>query len=134
MAQSARPRICKECKKRKPITEFEQNRPSVWRSECKECRRNAKPFPNIPAREKRKYVAVHPQPKIDDEFYCRICERTITIQTTRDANLDHDHQTGEIRGWICNRCNTGLGNFRDNVSLLQRAIRWLKGTLMSLFY
>ena len=138
MAQEAKPRICKECGRLLPIDAFEPNRyengiPSVWRSECKECRKNAKPFPRIPERKKREYVSNHPQPKIGEDFYCRICDRTITIQQNRDVNLDHDHTTGEIRGWICNRCNTGLGNFRDNISVLKRAIRWLQRTLMSLF-
>lgn len=134
MAQEAKPRICKECQRLLPITAFERNRPSVWRSECKECRKNAKPFPNISNKKRREYEEQHPKPKIGEEFYCRVCDRTITIQQNRDINLDHSHTTGDIRGWVCNRCNTGLGNFRDNVSVLERAIRWLKGTLMSLFY
>ena len=97
--------------------------------------RISKPFPNIPSiKLEQEYEVKYPKPQIGEEFYCKICERTITIQTTRDVNLDHDHQTGKIRGYICNRCNTGLGNFRDNISLLKRAIQWLKGTLSFLFY
>ncbi len=134
MAQEAKPRICKKCGELKPIDAFERNRPNVWRSECKECRKNSKPFPSIPNKAKREYEDKYPKPKIGDEFYCKVCDKTITIQTTRDVNLDHNHETGEIRGYICNRCNTGLGNFRDNISLLKRAIRWLKGTLLSYFY
>lgn len=131
MAQEAKPRICKKCKKLKPIDAFERNRPSVWRSECKECRAYKKPIPN---KLRREYVAKHPKPKIGDEFYCRVCDNTITIQTARDVNLDHDHKIGRIRGYICNRCNTGLGNFDDNISRLRRAIEWIKGTLMSFWF
>ena len=130
MAQEAKPRICKGCKRLLPIEAFERNRPSVWRSECKECRASKKA---IPAKVRREYEKQHPRPKIGEEFYCKVCDRTITIQSKRDVNLDHDHTTGDIRGYICNRCNTGLGNFRDNISILDRAIRWLKGTLMSFF-
>ena len=128
MAQEAKPRICKGCKRLLPIEAFERNRPNVWRSECKECRASKKA---IPAKVRREYEEQHPRPKIGEEFYCKICDRTITIQSKRDVNLDHNHTTGEIRGYICNRCNTGLGNFRDDISILNRAIRWLKGTLMS---
>lgn len=126
MAQEAKPRICKKCRRLLPIDAFERNRPSVWRSECKECRAYKK---GIPAKVRREYETKHPKPQIGEEFYCKVCERTLTIQTTRDVNLDHDHKTGKIRGYICNRCNTGLGNFDDNITILKRAIEWIKGTL-----
>lgn len=41
--------------------------------------------------------------------------------------MDHDHETGEVRGLICPRCNTGLGVFDDNIELLQAAIEYLGG-------
>ena len=39
--------------------------------------------------------------------------------------VDHDHRTGEIRGRICNGCNSGLGFFEDNIGYLQAAIAYL---------
>ena len=131
MAQEPKPRICKACQRLLPIEAFERNRPSVWRSECKECRAHKKP---IPAKVRREYEAKNPKPKEGEKFYCKVCERTIIVQNpSRDINLDHDHITGDIRGYICNRCNTGIGNLRDSISILERAIKWLKGTLGSLF-
>lgn len=61
MAQEAKPRICKECKRLLPIDAFERNRPNVWRSECKECRASKKP---IPTKVRREYETKHPRPKI----------------------------------------------------------------------
>ncbi|MYC74971.1 hypothetical protein F4X10_04255 [Candidatus Poribacteria bacterium] len=113
-----------------PIEAFERNRPSVWRSECQECRASKKP---IPAKVRREYEERNPRPEIGSEFYCIVCDSTIIVEKNRDVNLDHNHETGEIRGWICNRCNTGIGNLRENPSILERAIRWLKGTLLSIF-
>jgi hypothetical protein len=40
--------------------------------------------------------------------------------------VDHCHETGDIRGLLCRRCNTGLGLFRDSVELMTRAIQYVK--------
>lgn len=45
---------------------------------------------------------------------CAIC-------VERDAtDADHNHATGEIRGLLCNRCNTLLGKVRERVTRLRR--------------
>ncbi len=40
--------------------------------------------------------------------------------------VDHCHQTGGLRGLLCNDCNIGLGHFKDNPTLLEAAIKYLK--------
>lgn len=42
------------------------------------------------------------------------------------VSIDHDHTTGKFRGLLCNSCNKGLGLFKDNLSLLEAAVRYLK--------
>lgn len=41
-------------------------------------------------------------------------------------HLDHDHETGEVRGWLCGKCNRGIGLLMDSSALLERAAAWLK--------
>ncbi len=40
---------------------------------------------------------------------CKICNKD--VETTRKAHVDHDHNTGQIRGILCHVCNTKLGWF-----------------------
>jgi hypothetical protein len=40
--------------------------------------------------------------------------------------IDHCHETGKFRGWLCINCNTGLGRFYDDPNLLNKAIQYLQ--------
>lgn len=40
-------------------------------------------------------------------------------------SVDHDHETGEVRGLLCHDCNIGLGGFRDNIYFIEKAIYYL---------
>ena len=41
--------------------------------------------------------------------------------------IDHDHDTGVVRGLLCQRHNLGLGKLGDNVSGLLQGVRYLRG-------
>ena len=40
--------------------------------------------------------------------------------------VDHNHSTGVVRGLLCSKCNTLLGMAKDNISILENAITYLK--------
>ena len=44
-------------------------------------------------------------------------------------HLDHDHESGQLRGILCFRCNNALGDFHDDLPLLRAAIRYLESYL-----
>lgn len=56
---------------------------------------------------------------------CAICGRNKSEFKT-SLHVDHDHKTGKIRGLLCSNCNSGIGNLRDDVSLLKKAINYLE--------
>jgi len=40
---------------------------------------------------------------------------------------DHDHQTGKVRGLLCNSCNNILRCCKDSIETLTKTIKYLKG-------
>ena len=40
--------------------------------------------------------------------------------------IDHESETGEVRGLLCKSCNSGLGFFKDNPTNLKKAIEYLE--------
>jgi hypothetical protein len=51
---------------------------------------------------------------------CAICGRE------NPEHVDHDHETGKVRGILCFNCNGGLGQFSDNTERLANAIEYLE--------
>ena len=54
---------------------------------------------------------------------CAICGAPPTAQ--KRLSLDHDHATGLDRGMLCQPCNIGLGQFRDDQHRLLAAVAYL---------
>jgi hypothetical protein len=41
-------------------------------------------------------------------------------------HVDHCHSSGKVRGLLCANCNLGLGNLKDSVEVMSRAIDYLR--------
>lgn len=58
---------------------------------------------------------------------CAICESDVGHVTKNGIKarlaVDHDHQSGKIRGLLCNRCNRGLGYLEN---FLQSATEYIE--------
>jgi hypothetical protein len=61
------------------------------------------------------------------DYKCAICKRPREENTLgRRFAVDHDHNTGLVRGLLCYKCNTGLGALNDDPELLQTAADYLR--------
>lgn len=54
---------------------------------------------------------------------CAICKKGLS--STKEAHIDHCHKTGAVRGILCRKCNAGLGQFSDDINLMEIAINYL---------
>lgn len=65
---------------------------------------------------------------------CMICLRPLDVRRRRGTRerspdvpcADHCHQTNVKRGILCAMCNSGLGFFRDDPVVLERAAAYLQ--------
>ena len=104
-------RKCIECKAWKDESDFDHVKiGGAIRYTCRACRnRMAKLRANL------KRNNPPPPPGL-----CPICSTH-----TDTWILDHCHKTDRFRGYICDRCNRGLGCFQDNPEIVKKAIGYL---------
>ena len=130
-------RFCKKCNKDLPVTEFYIKTSSNknhfrFNSPCKKC---SNIYQVVNRSEYQRKYHLLKKFNIDIETYnkmlseqnnsCFICNVKFDNDSKKFA-VDHCHETNNIRGLLCQNCNTGLGFFRDNIEILQNAIEYLR--------
>jgi hypothetical protein len=146
--------VCKRCRQSKRRVEF-PNGPRTTRpdSTCKKCRSDLSM--EYERRKRAKDPAGYAKRRSDaawktsllreygitPEVYqalfeaqggrCAICRRESNYLDprygkTRRLAVDHDHNTGKIRGLLCNQCNTALGKLGDSATSVMRAVEYLR--------
>lgn len=145
---------CKACTQLKPIDCFTKDMSkSDYKSiYCKECLAEdykSKRDPNIlsiiekreinklrkqqgkPSRKKTNYNRYGITMKwYDDAFKiqdgrCAICYG-VSDNKKSALCIDHCHTTNKVRGLLCNKCNLGLGHFKDNLDIMKSALLYLE--------
>jgi hypothetical protein len=120
-------KICNTCHRLLPTTKFARNQNNVHgvvrRPACEQCRTDIdKRAPKSSQAKKMEKT----RPAKGSLFQCPICERRSIVGVTAKIVADHNHHTGNIRDFICDSCNTGLGRFKNGQNHLHNAIRYLE--------
>ena len=61
-------------------------------------------------------------------YSCAICKTKVPRGRHRTFHVDHDHQTGKVRGLLCNNCNIGIGALGDNYDTVLAAANYLSAS------
>ena len=133
---------CNKCNENKPTTSFykESRFTRGYRYSCKVCEKDRyvsyrnKPENKVKATENRRQWNRRTKYNFPHSLYlqrlneqgnvCAICG-TDTPGGRGQFHADHDHKTNQPRGVLCHNCNVALGNFQDNLEILQSAIEYL---------
>lgn len=120
-------KICNVCHKLLDTSTFERNQNGVnnrpvRRPSCKSCRLIINGM-SVKSKIRKDWVKKKPD---HVPFECPICKKRTIAGITSKIVLDHNHLTGDPRAWVCDSCNTGIGRFKDDISILQRAIKFLE--------
>lgn len=136
-------KVCTTCNENKPVDHFDQDvrYRSGYRSQCKECRLITLRRASLASHLKRAYGATiewYDQKLEEQGGVCAICKQKETrrsrpvtqagvrsLKVTR-LSVDHDHDTGELRGLLCQRCNIAIGHLMDDLEYLKNAIAYIE--------
>ena len=128
---------CLKCGKPKPVTEFARDKHSKrgHTPYCKTCRSKwAREFRKTNQPERKRSLAKYGLTHDDYERMhaaqggrCAICGTTESKgHGGKHLAVDHDHETGEVRGLLCGNCNRGIGWLNDDPDVVQRAADYLR--------
>ena len=136
-------KVCTRCSRKRLLSSFhkDKRRPDGLGSQCKDCRaRVAKKRYSRAAvrrneieRATRRNLRVkygltaedYNKMSADQHNVCAICQLP---DERRRLAVDHCHQTGQVRGLLCDRCNRGIGYLRDSAEIALAAARYLART------
>jgi len=136
-------KVCKQCGKPKPLSEFrfrtrKGRSKGTYESYCKKCEYDNNKIWAAANKEKRKDSEFERNLKrkfnmtrkdydailLAQGNKCAICPKPRSLSGKALA-VDHCHTTLAIRGLLCNECNTAIGLFTESIEILQSAIAYL---------
>lgn len=135
-------KVCSRCGEEKELEEFHRRSSASdgRRSECRSCWRAYYDSrgPELRARRRAAYRhtgrADHRLKRygLTPEAFaamleeqgskCAICRASLV----EEVLVDHDHETGRVRGLLCRPCNSGIGHLGDDPARVRAALTYLE--------
>lgn len=114
---------CKRCEKRKPLSAFatERRNSDGRHSYCRECQSASRTRHLL----RTKYDLTPEEleeMKAAQAYRCAVCARK------RKLVIDHNHETGLVRGLLCTQCNVALGMLGDDLVFISALEGYLRQT------
>lgn len=122
-------KICTKCGVEKTMGLFTFSRGYAgW---CKECHAKSTKETDTRTPEQRRFKHLKRAYNLTpEEFSLMVLEQGGLCASCQKQNdnlcVDHDHDTGVIRGLLCQKCNSGIGLLGDNLEGLEKAVNYLK--------
>lgn len=118
-----RVKICVDCKESLTMEHYSINKKGHPQARCKKCN----PVFCRQSDLARKYGISVEDYRFMVENQNNTCEICGGVNTDgRPLFVDHCHKSGKVRSLLCHSCNAGIGCFKDDESLLEKAINYLK--------
>jgi len=128
-------KTCPKCGVQKTSDDYYQDfsRIDKLEKECKTCSQRRLKVSNTIKKRRRKQnlkkyeltIGQYDQMLEKQCGYCYIC-LTHSKELNKKLAVDHDHNTGKVRGLLCMKCNTVLGKVKESIFILERMIEYLK--------
>jgi len=127
-------KTCNTCNEIKNITEFhlDCSNSSGHRNKCKQCCKDYDATRKLERKNsylKRTYGITHNhylKMLEDQDGCCDACGLPATEEVHGVLDVDHCHETGNVRGLLCRHCNLALGNAREDINVLLGLIDYIK--------
>jgi hypothetical protein len=83
------------------------------------------PSVGINSRQYQRRLKGYPEPTRPEAATCEICGHPPGGRFAH-LDLDHCHDTGKFRGWLCRQCNIALGMAKDSPACLRALAAYLE--------
>ena len=115
-------KTCTKCFKEKPASEYYKNGKGGFHTYCRSCHKLDRLLYKYDL-SKEEYAEMHTA----QDYKCAVCGTTDPggRAAVNSFMVDHNHETGKVRGLLCHTCNLMLGHAKDDSARLRRAADYL---------